>query len=134
VLCACRLGKLYSTAFAQSYQGNYWGNHRMGLDIGKVMRARMHASYRRVDKPEEADLFFIPLDAYDTCYARSQQVQTVNQECGINYTSYGAVPNMWRWLLKQPSFQKSDGSDHFVFAEQPLPYLKRKVRRPLLAQ
>ena len=92
-----------------------------------MMHARMQNSYRKVTDPEQADLFLIPLAAYDTCYARPG-VSEEDRNCDRSYSDYRFVKNVWRWLAEQPSFQRSDGSDHFVFAEFPLPYLDHKVR------
>ena len=124
------LGKLHSTPFMHAYQGNYWGNHRSGLDMGKMMHARLADSYRLVRDPTEAHVFFIPLDTQDSCYARKGSEQWANWECGIDFRQYSDISGMWQWLLQQESFLNSNGSDHFIFATQPLPYLEKKVCTP----
>ena len=128
--CNNGLGQLRSRPFAAAYQGNFWGNHRSGSDIVKMMRARLADSDRVVTDPAEADLFFVPVEAFDACYAKKSWAQTVMRECGTDYKQYSDLQGMWRWLLQQDTFRQSDGSNHFIFAEFPLPYLDKTVRSP----
>ena len=131
--CNTGLGRLHSRAFAAPFQGNYWGNFRGGQDNMKTARARLESGYRRVDDPGDAQLFFIPLEIYDTCMADKRKMQAINRECGIDYRKHSDFVAMWRWLLQQDAFAASDGSDHFLFTEFPFKagqrsYLHTSVR------
>jgi hypothetical protein len=122
-LCNHGLGKLYRPRFAAPYQGVYWGNHDLGGSLATAMHARLQASDRRVTDPARADLFFIPLESRHTCATstgfRGDEARGYFERCGYDYRDRAqrTIPDMWKWLLTQPSFRDSDGSDHFVIIE-----------------
>jgi hypothetical protein len=131
--CNNGVGRMHTRAFAAPFQGNYWGNFRGGQDNLKIARVRLESGYRRVTNPAEAQLFFVPLEVYDTCQARKKSMQAVNRECGIDYRRHDDFVAMWRWLLQQDAFVTSDGSDHFMFTEFPYKagqasYFRKAVR------
>jgi hypothetical protein len=122
-LCNEGLGKLYERTFAAPYQGVYWGNHDLGGSLATTMQARLQASYRAVASPEQAHLHFIPLESKLTCQTNSgwgnDTRRAFLQTCGFDFrdAQTRTIPDMWKWLLKQPSFQRSNGSDHFIIIE-----------------
>jgi hypothetical protein len=65
--------------------------------------------------PEEADLFFIPLDAWKIC---APHWYSAYEQCGISYRKFASSSNFWSWMHEQPSWQSSDGSNHFIIAAQ----------------
>ena len=132
--CNGGAGRLHTRAFADAFQGNYWGNFRGGQDNMKTVRVRLETGYRRVFDPREAQLFFLPLEVFDACQAGKRRVQAVNRECGVDYRHHNDFLAMWRWLLRQDAFTQSDGSDHFLITEFPfkagqMSYLRKSVRR-----
>ena len=135
--CNNGLGRLHSRTFATAYQGNYWGNFRGGQDNSKVARARLQTGYRRVFDPNEAHLFYLPLEVYDVCQADKRSFRDFHKGCGLPFRDLTVThdfPAMWRWLLAQPAFAQSDGTDHFLFTEFPykagqLSYLRDSVRK-----
>jgi hypothetical protein len=122
-LCNEGLGKLYERTFAAPYQGAYWGNHNLGGSLATTMHARLRFSYRAVASPAEAHLHFIPLESKLTCQTNSGWGNDTRRDflrkCGYDFrgAQTRTIPDMWKWLLTQPSFQRSDGSDHFIIIE-----------------
>jgi hypothetical protein len=87
----------------------------------------------RVDNPDEADVFFIPIRHIDVCLAYHNAMAAF-AKCGIDHGEHHDLPGMWRWLLQQPSFRDSDGSDHFLFLDLPFTHLRNEnVRLPMTA-
>ena len=109
-------------------QGNYWGNHGGGEDIAAIVHARLEKSYRRVSQPEDAHLKFIPLQTRNMCFAGDNYTLTEFEGCGINFQASMNLPGMWKWLLSQPSFVNSNGSDHFMIVEPPFFIAQEQVR------
>lgn len=92
-------------------QGTVWSNHDSGLGLADVVHARLAHGSRVVTDPAEADLFFLPLDVVRTC---DHAVYARPQKCGVDYSLYADFDRFWRWLSEQPTWQASDGSNHFV--------------------
>jgi hypothetical protein len=66
----------------------------------------------------QADLFFIPLHARQVCFAGWYANADA---CGVSYGKYSGkdkVTQFWTWLAQQPSWQRSNGADHFIIAAQ----------------
>ena len=85
----------------------------------------------RVQNPDEADLLYIPIHQRNMCSASAWSTHSAAyfaQQCGIDYLAVKDVPGMWRWLLQQPSFLRSNGSDHFIITEQPYSHMQHYVR------
>jgi hypothetical protein len=79
-----------------------------------------------VHAPEEADVLFVPLHTRNVCNAYPRSIW---RKCGIDYHKHKDLPGMWRWLLQQPSFAASNGSDHFIITEPPYNHMEEAVRR-----
>jgi hypothetical protein len=48
------------------------------------------------------------------------------EKCGIDHGRHHNITGMWRWLLQQPSFRDSDGSDHFIMVDLPFTHLRNE--------
>ena len=83
----------------------------------------------RVEDPAQADVFFIPIRNTDVCLSHGN-IMAAFERCGIDHGDHHNLPGMWRWLLQQPTFRDSDGSNHFMFSDAPFAHLKNgNVRR-----
>ena len=111
-------GKVHRRKFAFAYQGNYWGNHHGGETVAALLAARLQNSTRTTRDASAADVFFIPLSTRNSLVAQ-MAVRPWRKNCGVDFISGRNITRMWRWLLEQPSFQESDGSDHFLVIEPP---------------
>ena len=116
-------------------QGNYWGNHAGGESLALMLQGRLASSPRVTTDPSQAHLKFIPLHTRNVCSRHyitgKRNVTAFYETCGLQYEGRNALPDLWHWLLKQPSFAESDGSDHFIVIEPPLNHLDIDVRRAL---
>lgn len=114
--CNNGLGKLSrNSPYSSALQGNVWRNHNSGYWVAPVMHAALEGSGRTTQDPKEAGVFFIPFYTQQIC--RHEALKRIN-ECQLDFGQHKQPRNLWKWMLKQPSFLKSDGSDHFiVFAE-----------------
>lgn len=129
-LCAGCLCKVTSICRAASLradlQGRLWTNGDGGFSIASNVHARLLTSQRVVSDPADADLFFIPLDAWKVCvpgwYSHAEP-------CGVSYSGYRDRSRLWTWLSAQPAWQASSGRDHFIVAaQQMIMFDKRHVR------
>ena len=113
----------------RGYQGNYWGNHNGGESIAAVVHARLQNSPRVTKDLRAADVFFIPLQVRNMCFA-GDQWHTVDyfKQCGVDFARHQDLPGMWRWMLEQPSFKFSDGADHFIIVDPPMGHVEAGVR------
>jgi hypothetical protein len=123
-MCNGGLGKLYRPRCAHAYGGVCWGNHYGGGATATVLEARLRRSNRRVTKPSKAHLFFIPLECRVTCQTGTgwlgDPLRPWFQSLGYDYRPQQtrSIPDMWKWLLTQPGFRDSDGSDHFIVNQE----------------
>jgi hypothetical protein len=88
--------------------------------VASVVHARLHDSPRRVKDAKDAHLHFVPLHTRNVCSAVApwgKGAQKYFAKCGLNYSQPRNITDMWKWMLQQPSFQASDGSDHFMMIE-----------------
>lgn len=113
--------------FAAAYQGNFWANHHGGESHSTVMQARLRLGGRDERDPAKAHLFFVPFMTRNMCIAWGVRVF---RQCDAGEPpAMRDVAGMWRWLLAQPQFASSDGSDHFMVIEPPWDHFERVVRR-----
>lgn len=76
------------------------------------VHARLASSPRAVTDPADADLFHIPF--YSWQFGRPRMFRHL-RKCGVDFVRHGdAALKLWRWLMEQESFQRSDCSDHFI--------------------
>lgn len=66
-----------------------------------------------VTDASEANLFFIPVYASVVCQ------DTLVGDCGPDPHQYRNFTAIWEFIRQQPSWQASDGSDHFVITDRP---------------
>ena len=86
-------------------------------------------SPRRVSRAAKAHLKLIPMHTRNVCFAGDHRgTMDPFQDCGIDYEAGKDLPGMWRWLLAQPSFSQSNGSDHFIVIDPPYTHLQTRVR------
>lgn len=112
--------------FAAAYQGNFWVNHHGGEGGSTVIEARLRFGNRNERYPEKADVFYIPFMSRNMCVNYGGKPF---RDCGlVDFVKMRNVTGMWRWLLEQPHFLQSDGSDHFLVIEPPWHHMDRRVR------
>jgi hypothetical protein len=66
----------------------------------------------------------------DLCNAH-QRSSTAFKPCGLDFPEHHNITGMWEWLLQQPAFARSNGSDHFLVIEAAYSHLKNFNVRPL---
>ena len=93
------------------------GNHYGGEAVSTVVEARLRYGPRATSDAQRADIFFIPWRTRNMCVQKS--AVDGFKRCGVDFLQGRNVPGMWRWMLQQPSFQASDGSDHFLIIDPP---------------
>jgi hypothetical protein len=123
-MCNNAYGKPLTKPFASFFQGTAWSNHDGGFSIAPMVHARLAAGKRAVADPQDASLFFIPLYARQICRA---DAYTAMAQCGLDFSRYADPGPLWRWLLEQPAFRQSSGSDHFMILSQTLSGFMRRV-------
>lgn len=101
-----------SSPLAAAYQGNVWSNHEGGHAIAPIMHARLATSARREHNPVKAHTFFIPF--YTRQITKAHKFYGHYMQYGVDFSEYQDYAAFWAWMLEQPSFQNSDGSDHFM--------------------
>ena len=118
-LCGPRLQHAPSTAFAAAcVRGRLLrADGAFGCSYDQAVHCKCSLSCRVMD-PKEADLFFIPLRHVDVCQWYENALAPF-EECGLVHGPHN-ITGMWQWLMQQPSFSESDGSDHFLFMEYQL--------------
>ena len=116
-------GRVHRRNFAFAYQGNYWGNHHGGETVAALLAARLQNSTRTTRDASAADMFFIPFSTRNSL-VREEAVSYWRDDCGIDFYSGRNITRFWRWMLAQPSFNSSDGSDHFLVIEPPKNHMK----------
>ena len=115
------------TSAPVALQGRIWSNGDGGFSIAQNVHGRLQRSKRVVTDPSDADLFFIPMHARQSCFASWYHQPFA--ACGVDYSLYSKHTRFWSWMHQQPSFQASDGSDHFIIAAQNFPvFTKGRVR------
>ena len=97
-----------------------WSNSDSGLGIAPMVHARLLRGRRVVTDAAAADLFFIPLDVVRTC---DHYRYAPLADCGVSFEPFRRYSSLWAWLEGQPSWQRSDGRDHFVIASYTWPYI-----------
>jgi hypothetical protein len=128
--CNNGLGKLSrSSPHSSALQGNVWRNHNSGYWVAPIMHAALEGSRRATNDPEKAGVFFIPFYTQQIC--RHQALHQIST-CGLDFQKHKQPRNLWNWMLKQPSFLKSDGSDHFIVFAEIYNNFVNKVRALLL--
>ena len=120
-LCAYSFGwPQTNSSFMASYQGVLWGG-REGRSAAIKVHRRLMSSELRTSDPSRARMFFIPLYLAQTIHRSIWDLPPVFPEGPRNVTA------LWRWMLTQPSFASSDGSDHFVVTDRPATHAFGKV-------
>ena len=115
-------GKAHRRKFAFAYQGTYWGNHHGGETVAALVASRLQNSIRATADASAADVFFIPFSTRNSCVLEDA-VKHWRDKCGVDFISGRNTTRLWTWLLAQPSFKNSNGSDHVLIIEPPKPHM-----------
>jgi hypothetical protein len=98
---------------AADYQGLLWHGHE---DVAVHTHHQLTHSPFATTNATEAQLFFIPI--YVLLFDNSRLCERVQL---AEYSNFG---RLWTWIRAQPSYRKSNGTDHFMMVAHPWSYAR----------
>jgi hypothetical protein len=110
--CNYGYGVPEASPLATTHHGFLW---RGAFDNAVHTHYRLTHSSFTTTNSSEAQLFFIPVYPYLVTYTDPNP----GGYCGPSLHGYKNFTGMWTWLRNQPSYQRSNGSDHFIMSIDP---------------
>ncbi|XP_011029925.1 PREDICTED: probable arabinosyltransferase ARAD1 [Populus euphratica] len=113
------LARGYSNLSKVSYPGHqHMGEWYLYSDLSRPESDRVGSPVVKVNDPEEADLFYVPVFSSLSLTVNPVQVGTVPVS-GPVYSDEKMQDELVEWLEKQEYWRRNNGRDHVLFAGDP---------------
>lgn len=110
----------YSDVSKATYPGHqHMGEWHMFKDLNRPEEERVGSPVIKVDDPEEADLFYIPVFSSLSLIVNQVRSGGSGARSGQEYSDENMQEELVEWLEQQDYWKRNNGRDHVIMAGDP---------------